>query len=73
MNAAARLLIRIWHLILPLLGCLNCGKDADPNRSDDFCSDPGFDRTPAVYPIRLSKLGTLGKHVPECWHLFALK
>jgi hypothetical protein len=29
MNAIARTLLRIWHFILPPLGCLNCGKDAD--------------------------------------------
>jgi hypothetical protein len=39
MNAAARLLLWVWHFILPPLGCLNCGKDADRRRSDDFCSD----------------------------------
>jgi hypothetical protein len=39
MNAAARLLLRVWHFILPPLGCLNCGKDADLKRSDDFCSE----------------------------------
>jgi hypothetical protein len=38
-TTATRLLVRIWHFILPPLGCLNCGKDADLNRSDDFCSD----------------------------------
>jgi hypothetical protein len=39
MNAAARFLLRIWHFILPPLACVNCGKDSDPDRSDDFCSD----------------------------------
>jgi hypothetical protein len=39
MNAAARLLLRIWHFILPPLRCPNCGKPSDLSRSDDFCPD----------------------------------
>jgi predicted nucleic acid-binding Zn ribbon protein len=39
MIAAARLLLWIWHFILPPLRCLNCGKDVRADRDDEYCSD----------------------------------